>query len=98
MALQTLKQLGQQHDCVVLQLMDPAEKGLRGTGIFRATEAETGRQFVTHGRKQWVEPEVAGQALRRAGIDHLLVETDQPIAMRLRQFFEARGLLGKGAR
>lgn len=98
MALQTLKQTGQQHDCVVLQLMDPAEKGLPGSGIFRATEAETGRQFVTHGRKQWVDPQAAAQSLRRAGIDHLLVETDQPIAMRLRQFFEARGVLGKGAR
>jgi hypothetical protein len=78
--------------------MDPAEQGLRGAGIFRASEAETGQRFVTHGRKKWGDPDEVALELRRAGIDHLLVETDKPIAMKLRQFFEARALLGRGAR
>ena len=35
-AIAALKLLAQQHDCVVLQLRDPAERNLRGAGILRA--------------------------------------------------------------
>src|SRR5262249_44126903 len=42
-ALPALKLLAQKHDCAVLQLTDPAERGLRGGGFLRAREAETGR-------------------------------------------------------
>jgi hypothetical protein len=38
------------------------------------------------------------QELRRGGVDHMLVRTDQPFVHRLRQFFRARGLSGRGAR
>lgn len=93
-----LKRVGQQHDSVVLQLRDRAEDGLRGAGLFRAVEAETGRDFVTHGRSVWSDPAAVGIELRRAGIDHLLIRTEDEVAMPLRRFFRARGLLGKGAR
>src|SRR5262249_38692937 len=79
-ALPALKLLAQQNDVVVLQIMDAAEEGLRGSGFLRVREAETGKGFVTVGRQRWTDPEeVAGQ-LRRAGIDHLLIRTDLPFA------------------
>jgi uncharacterized protein (DUF58 family) len=97
-SLPALKQMAQRHDCAVLQFQDPAERGLRGSGFLRASEAETGRAFVTHGRGRWLETGVAAQELKRCGIDHLLIETDQPFAQKVRHFFATRSLLGKGAR
>lgn len=97
-AVPALKLLAQQHDCVVLQLQDPAEVGLQGAGFLRAGEAETGRVFVTRGRRQWVDPAATAQALRRAGVDHLTVRTDQPFTANLRNFFKSRNLLGRGTR
>ncbi len=96
-ALPALKLLAQRHDCAVLQFRDPAERGLRGGGFLRAREAETGRTFVTPGRRRWVEEDVAAE-LTRAGIDYLLIDTDRPFVAVLRHFFRSRNLLGKGAR
>jgi uncharacterized protein (DUF58 family) len=97
-ALPALKLLAQKHDCAVLQLRDPAEKGVRGGGFLRAREAETGRAFVTRAGRAWVSPEEAAAQLRRSGIDHLLIDVDRPFAARLRHFCKSRGLLGRGAR
>jgi hypothetical protein len=36
--------------------------------------------------------------LRRGGVDHLLIRTDRPFLPRLRHFFRARALAGKGGR
>ncbi len=97
-AIASLKQMAQRHDVAVLQLRDPAEDELRGSGFLRAREAETGREFVTHGRRRWLEPEIVADQLKKSGIDHLVVRTDRPFAIAVRQFFEARDLLGRGAR
>lgn len=97
-ALHALELLGQVHDCIAIHLQDPAELLLRGAGFVRAREAETGRPFVATGKSPWVDSTVLTQALRRAGIDHLLLRTDQPFLHRLRWFVRARGLLGGGAR
>lgn len=97
-AVASVKRMGQKHDCVVLQLQDPAEIHLHGAGFMRAQEAETGRAFVTHGRKLHLDQQHVEQELRRGGIDHLVLRTDQPISHHLRSFFESRDLLGKGAR
>lgn len=97
-SLTALKRMGQQHDCVVLQLQDPAELELRGAGFLRAQEAETGRAFVTHGRKLHVNQLQVEEELRRGGVDHLVLRTDNPVTHHLRSFFKSRGLLGKGAR
>ncbi len=97
-ALPALKRLAQQHDVAVVQLRDPAERHLRGSGFMRAREAETGHVFVTHGRKGWLSQEELVQSLRRAGIDHLLLDTDEPFAVKVRHFFQSRRLLGRGAR
>ncbi len=97
-ALGALKEFGQRHDCAVLQLQDPAELDLRGTGLMRAREAETGREFWTHGRRSHVDQGNVERTLRRAGIDHLVIRTDRPYVHSVRHFFESRGLLSRGAR
>jgi uncharacterized protein (DUF58 family) len=97
-ALAALKLLAQKHDCAVVQLQDPAEKGLRGSGFLRAREAETGRNLVAHGGWHWLEPSVVAAQLKKAGIDHLPIETDRPFADKARNFFRSRNLLGRGAR
>lgn len=97
-AIAPLKRLGQQHDVVALQLMDPAEKELRGAGFIRAREAETGRPITTRGSNVGIDQEQLKQELKRAQVDHLVIPTNEPIAYRLRHFFKSRGLLGKGAR
>ena len=97
-AVDALKLMGQVHDVVVIQLQDPAEVTLRGAGFLRAQEAETGRTFVTHGRRAHLDPALVRRGLRRGGIDHLLLRTDRSFALPVRHFFEARGLVMKGAR
>lgn len=97
-ATPALKRLAQEHDTVVIQLRDPAETSLKGSGFLRASEAESGRDFVTHGRGQWLDPDVLAGELKRGGIDHLLIDTDEPFIHRLRYFFQSRNILTRGAR
>jgi uncharacterized protein (DUF58 family) len=97
-AIPVLKLLAQKHDCVVLQLQDPAERGMHGAGFLRAREAETGRPLIAPGRRRWLEPEAVARQLRQSGIDHLLIETDRPFVQKVRQFLKSRDLLGRGAR
>jgi uncharacterized protein (DUF58 family) len=97
-ALPAIKLLAQRHDCAVLQFIDPAEHGVRGSGFMRAREAETGRSVVALGRKAWLDPSVVANQLKQAGIDHLAIQTDKPFIENVRQFFKARDLVGKGTR
>ncbi|MBK7644582.1 MAG: DUF58 domain-containing protein [Planctomycetes bacterium] len=97
-AIPALKQLSQRHDCVVLQLLDPAEISCRGAGFLRAVEAETGREFVTRGGREWNDPQALAAQWRRAGVDHLVLRTDQPFAHALRHLFRSRGWIGRGSR
>ena len=97
-AVAALKSLAQQHDCVALELLDPAEEGVPGAGFLRAREVETGRSFVTRGGRRWVDTGPLRQELRRGGVDHLLLRTDASVAHELRSFFKSRALLGRGAR
>ena len=57
----------------------------------------TGRTFVARGHRPLLDGAQVEADLRRGGVDHMLVRTDQPFVHRLRQFFKARGL-GRGAR
>jgi len=93
-----LKLMAQAHDCVVLQLQDPAEHGRVGGGIFRAAEAESGHGFVAHGRSRWVDEEAIGQELRGGRVDHLTLPTDEAFVPKLRHFLRRRDSLGKGSR
>ena len=89
-AIPAIKLMAQDHDVVVLHFEDPAERGRTGGGIYRAVEAETGREFVAHGRTRWFEPDET-HVLARAGVDYLHLPIDQPLLPRLRQFFKHRG-------
>ncbi len=97
-AIDALKLMAQVHDVVCLQFIDPAELGLRGAGILRAEEAESGETFVTHGRRAFSDPDEIKARLRRGGIDHLAIRTDEPFAQQLRMFFATRGALSGGKR
>jgi uncharacterized protein (DUF58 family) len=97
-AVHAVALLAQQHEVAVLQFVDPAEATLRGSGFVRASEAETGRAFVTHGRLPMFDQARVDGELRRGGVDHLVIRTDQPYVHRLRHFFRSRGLAGRGAR
>lgn len=97
-AVPALRRLAQLHDCVVLQLEDPAERGLAGAGFFRAREAESGREFFARGKSNWVDTSENVRALKRAGVDHLAIRTDESFESKLRQLFRSRGWAGKGQR
>ena len=97
-ATERLKRLAQKHDCVVLQLTDPAEHGRLRAGIFRGEEAETGRTFVGHGRSRWFGDDETADELRRGGIDHLTLPINEPFIHALRGFLRKRDCLGRGAR
>lgn len=97
-AAHALALLAQQHEVAVVQFVDPAEVTLRGAGFLRAQEAESGRGFVVRGRTAGVDHQRIADDLRRGGVDHVVVRTDQPFVHRLRQFFRNRGLAGRGAR
>jgi uncharacterized protein (DUF58 family) len=97
-AVGALKRVAQEHDCVVLQLRDPAEDRLRGVGFVQAREAETGRPFVIRSRLRGLDPARVEDQLKRAGVDYLLIPTDLPYVSRVRQFFKLRNLIGRGAR
>lgn len=96
-ALHAVALLAQQHEVAVLQFQDPSEVTLRGSGFLRAQEAESGRRFMTHGRLPLLDQAKIEAELRKGGVDHLLIRTDQPFVHRLRHFFRSRGL-SKGAR
>jgi len=97
-AIGPLKRLGQQHDVVAIQMIDPAEQSMQGAGFVRAREAETGRTITTRGRSMGIDQKNLKQELKRGRVDHMTVRTDEPFAYQLRHFFKSRGLLGRGAR
>jgi uncharacterized protein (DUF58 family) len=97
-AFAALQVLGQEHDCIVLHLQDPAELNVKGAGLFRGAEAESGRAFVGHGRREFIDSAAWQSELTRFGIDYLYLRTDQPILGRLRHFLNRRGLGGSSGR
>jgi uncharacterized protein (DUF58 family) len=97
-AFAALQVLAQEHDCIVLHLQDPAEKGVKGAGLFRGVEAESGRAFVGHGRRGFVDAEAWKGELTRFGIDYLHLPTEQPILGKLRHFLKRRGFGGSTGR
>jgi hypothetical protein len=97
-SIPALRRMAQAHDTVVLQLQDPAERGRIGGGIFRAREAESGHAFVGHGSSRWLDADYAVGELRRGGVDHFLLRTDEVFLPKLRAFMKRRDNHGRGAR
>lgn len=88
-AIPAVKLMAQDHDCMVLHLEDPAERGALGGGIIRAVEAESGRTIVAHGGTRFLDHD-ATHDLALAGVDYLHLPTDGSIAPRLRHFLKNR--------
>ena len=97
-AIPALKLVAQEHECVVLQLQDPAELGRVGGGIFRAREAESSKAFVAHGRRKWLNQTERTRQLQRAQVDHQILRTDEDFLPNLQRFLKQRNCFGKGAR
>lgn len=88
--------LAQEHEVAVIQVQDPAEVSLPSGGFLRAQEAESGRTFTARARKQMVDQLRIEGDLRKGGVDHLLLRTDEPYLHKLRHFFRSRGASGGG--
>lgn len=94
-AVPALKLMAQDHDCAVIHLEDPAERGGLRAGVIRGVEAETGAAFTAHGRTRFLHPDEI-HALARAGVDYLKLGTDEPVLPRLRHFLRNRKSARRG--
>jgi hypothetical protein len=71
---------------------------VRGAGIFRGREAETGRHFVGRGGASWRNSASLQSELTKFRVDYLHLVTNEPVVPALRQFLKHRGGLGAMAR
>jgi uncharacterized protein (DUF58 family) len=97
-AVGALKPLAGKHDLVVLQLVDPAERGRLRAGLLRGREAETGESFVSTGRSRWVEDAGLAHDIKSGAIDHLRLQTDDHFIPHLRAFLKRRDSRARAAR
>ena len=90
----------QRHDCVAVSLADPRETTLPDVGFLTLRDAETDELLELDTRHPRVRALCAKAAddrerkltgwLRRANVDRLTIQTDQPYAQSLQRFFRAR--------
>jgi uncharacterized protein (DUF58 family) len=95
-----LRQANRRHDVVGVQIVDRYEQELPALGRLILQDAETGEVVEVNTaderkRKAFVERQVKTQdelarLFRVAGIDSIVLRTDQPYAAALGKFFEAR--------
>ncbi|MFN7020603.1 MAG: DUF58 domain-containing protein [Phycisphaerales bacterium] len=105
-AVDAIKRCGRKHDCLVLQLVDPAEYGGLRAGFIRSVEAETSRSMFVAGGTRFFAlrghedawPDACRRELLEAGIDHAVLRTDEPIIPPLRRMLSLRGGWGRIAR
>lgn len=90
-ALPALKLIGARHDCLCLVFRDRAEDRLEGAGLFRGREVESGREFLTHGKRLLSTTASLTEALKQAALDHFLIRPGEPFLGRLRHFLRSRG-------
>lgn len=99
---QMLRVTSRKHDLICVELTDPRETELPNVGIITLEDAETGevievdtssrrfRDLYAFHNKQRLGS--FRDRLKRLGIDHLRLPTDQPYLNELRQFFHRREL------
>ncbi len=97
-AIPALKLAAQKHDCVALQLIDPIESGMHGTGFVKAREAETGKTGITKNKTRLTDSKLIAEEIKKSGIDYLHLLTNEAMAHKLRHFFRSRALLSRGTR
>jgi uncharacterized protein (DUF58 family) len=99
-SLVTLRQANRRHDVVSVHIVDRYEMELPDLGLLVLKDAETGEVVeINTGdqrkRRAFAERQVKNQKdlqrlFRSAGIDSILLYTDQPYAAALGRFFETR--------
>ncbi|GAB5402403.1 MAG: DUF58 domain-containing protein [Aureliella sp.] len=97
-ALTELRQLGHQHDVVVVHLEDPAETGELRAGFFRGVEAESGQSFLASGRQRWRDGCTIARDLAGADVSYLKLVTNRPLLAPLREFLLTRATRLRGQR
>ena len=98
-ALQRLRHQG--HEVIVFHLLDPGERELPGVRDARFVDPETGDELVASAAdlreayRRAVDEAVEGwrAALAPNGMDYVVVETDQPMALALRHYLRRRQAL-----
>lgn len=90
----------QRHDLICIELTDPREQFLPNVGIITLEDAETGEliEIDTSNRRfrdlyafqNHQRMETFGKELKRSGIDHLLLTTEDSYMKELRNFFSRR--------
>jgi uncharacterized protein (DUF58 family) len=90
----------QRHDCVAVTLSDPRESALPPVGFVTLRDAETDELLeldTSHPRVRALFARAANEReqkltgwLRRANVDRLAIQTDQPYAQSLQRFFRLR--------
>lgn len=90
----------QRHDCVAVTLGDPREATLPNVGFLTLRDAETDELLELDTRHPKVRALFAKAAdererrltgwLRRANVDRLVIQTDQPYTQSLQKFFKSR--------
>ena len=97
---QALAIANRRHDCVAVTLQDPRETVIPDVGFLTLRDAETDDILeldTRHPRVRALFAKVAADReqqltgwLRRANVDRLAIQTDQPYALSLQKFFRAR--------
>jgi uncharacterized protein (DUF58 family) len=95
-----LKICGRKHDLIAVPVIDGSERELPDVGWIAFEDAETGEVLEidtadSDSRKLFAESATARldglrQTFRRAGLDTIEAQTDQPYLKALRQFFKTR--------
>jgi uncharacterized protein (DUF58 family) len=98
--VQELGLTNSRHDLICIHLVDPREQALPNAGLVTLEDAETGELLeldLARGssRKSYAEYNAArladlDRALRRTGVDTIRLNTTEPFATTLQQFFERR--------
>ncbi len=93
------------HDLICLSVADPVEKQLPACGLLTLEDIESGQQVLVDTRdKKTLElfnqlalerDEELHNQLKKKGIDHLQVRTDEPYIKELYKFFKIRGKRGR---
>jgi uncharacterized protein (DUF58 family) len=97
---QSLKVANRKHDFIILQIIDPLEKGLPKIGILEIRDAETGEIACIDTSLPWIQSTIREnweknqnrlQKLFEAHrMDHITIETGSPYDVPLTRFFKER--------
>jgi uncharacterized protein (DUF58 family) len=94
------KVTAKRHDLISIQIADPFETNVPALGLLNIEDPETGRRFVVDTSDRDFEGTFASTRngefehlknfFKRAGIDHILIQTDRPYIKPLINFFRQR--------